>query len=406
MKWASTVTEEPRLDVAAPRAAQRIVDELGRLPDLAIVFASAHHRSHFPRLPSLLADQLGDCPIVGCSGGGVIGGGREVEERPGLSITAAALPGVTVRTRHLLQTGLPPTFAPIDAWREALGVTDVDPAGLIILSDPYSFATEPFLHELDRVFPDAVKIGGLASGGRNPGEHALFADGLAHRSGAVCLTLAGSIRIDSVVSQGCRPIGEPFFVTRARGNLLLELDGRRPVDAIRTLLETLKPHDQALSKHSLFLGVAMRETQTQYLQGDYLIRNLIATDPSSGALWIGAELKEQNIVQFHLRDAETAAYDLEQALARLDRLPEWRRPSGSLLFSCLGRGLTLYGQPDHDTHAFRRHVGDVPLGGFFCNGEIGPVQGRTFVHGYTSAFALFAGDRSDSDEESSHGPLN
>ena len=133
----------------------------------------------------------------------------------------------------------------------------------------------------------------------------------------------------------------------------------------------------------------MREAQAQYVQGDYLIRNLLGSDATSGALQVAAELHDNQIVQFHLRDRDTAAYDLEQALARLDRVPDSERPCGSLLFSCTGRGMHLYGHPDHDSHTFSRHVGDVPLGGFFCNGEIGPVQGRTFVHGYTSAFALF-----------------
>jgi small ligand-binding sensory domain FIST len=90
------------------------------------------------------------------------------------------------------------------------------------------------------------------------------------------------------------------------------------------------------------------------------------------------------VVQFHLRDARTSADDLDQLLAR-----HRGTPAGSLLFSCLGRGTHLYGRADHDTDLVRRHFGDVPLGGFFCNGEIGPVQGTTFLHGYTSAFGLF-----------------
>ena len=212
-----------------------------------------------------------------------------------------------------------------------------------------------------------------------------------YRSGVISLAFEGDIKIDTIVAQGCRPIGDPLFVTRAHGSLILELDGRRPMEVLEGLYQSLGDHDRELCRHSLFMGLTMRDARSQYAQGDYLIRNLVGSDPTSGALQVAAELNDNQIVQFHLRDAHTAAYDLEQALARLDRLPKSEQPCGSLLFSCVGRGMHLYGCPDHDSHAFTRHVHDVPLGGFFCNGEIAPVQGRTFVHGYTSAFALFRG---------------
>ena len=150
----------------------------------------------------------------------------------------------------------------------------------------------------------------------------------------------------------------------------------------------LPRRDQELFRHSLFVGVVMREKSDVYRQGDFLIRNIVGLDAERGALAVGALLGEGTIVQFHLRDAKTSAEDLEEILAHLapDKRAEAR---GSLLFSCLGRGKHLYGRADHDTDAFRRHLGEVPLGGFFCNGEIGPVHGSTFLHGYTSSFGLF-----------------
>jgi small ligand-binding sensory domain FIST len=113
-------------------------------------------------------------------------------------------------------------------------------------------------------------------------------------------------------------------------------------------------------------------------------------DPQSGALWVNAHVPPNSVVQFHLRDASTSAYDLERALTRYRASTLSAASSGALLFSCAGRGMGLYGQTDHDSNAFRRLVADVPVGGFFCEGEIGPVHNSTYVHGYTSAFAVFS----------------
>jgi small ligand-binding sensory domain FIST len=175
-----------------------------------------------------------------------------------------------------------------------------------------------------------------------------------------------------------------MFVTRAERNVVQGLDGRPPVEVLRELFERSSPDDQRLFRHSLFLGLVMQEARQQYEQGDFLIRNVMGLDPKSGALVVGALVHEGQVVQFHLRDADTSSQDVTSWLRRYEG-----HPHGALLFSCLGRGQHLYGVPDHDTDAFRARAGHVALGGFFCNGEIGPVQGTTFLHGYTSAFGLF-----------------
>src|SRR5262249_24570602 len=196
------------------------------------------------------------------------------------------------------------------------------------------------------------------------------------------------VRVDTLVAQGCRPIGEPMFVTSCHVNVIHGLDGRAPLEVLQDLYGRIDRRDQKLFPHSLFVGLVMREKSDVYRQGDFLIRNIGGLDSEGGALAVGAALSEGTIVQFPLRDAATSAADLEEILSQLD--PEQRSATrGSLLFSCLGRGRYLYGRADHDTDAFRRHLGDVPLGGFFCNGEIGPVHGTTFLHGYTSSFGLF-----------------
>ena len=260
----------------------------------------------------------------------------------------------------------------------------------VVLPDPFSCPAETLIGELDRLFPGSVKIGGLASGARQPGGNLLLAGGEAVHGGAVALAFEGELAVDTIVAQGCRPIGLPLFVTTGHGHLIQELDGRRPLDLLREIYEAASPRDRELFRGSLFVGVVMREGESEYGPGDFLIRNLIQIDGETGVLAVAAEVREGSVVQFHLRDAPTSAEDLRH---HLREQPSGGAPAGALLFSCLGRGRHLYGLADHDSSIFSARYGKVPIGGFFCNGEIGPVHGRTFLHGYTSSFGLFRRNR-------------
>jgi len=386
MKWSSTVVADNTLAPAVAQAAATLLQQLGQqAPDLLIVFISPHHQEQYGELPKLLPPPLNSALLIGCSAGGVIGGGAEVERRPGLSMTAAVLPEVQLQPFYLTSDELPATSA---AWESLLGVSAARQPHFLLLPDPFSFAVDDCIQALDRTFPTSRKIGGMASGGDQAGAHALYLEHSVYRSGLVGLALSGNVAVDTIVAQGCRPIGEPMFVTGAQRNVLHGLDGQPPLQLLNALYGRLDEADRELFKHSLFLGIAMRGAEQEYRHGDFLIRNLIGMDPDSGALAVGALLQENSVVQFHLRDAQTSAADLELLLTQFERAPTVQ-PQGALLFSCLGRGLHLYGRPDHDTELFRKHLGPVPLGGFFCNGEIGPVQQQTFVHGYTSSFGLF-----------------
>ena len=390
MQWLSTISEAPDLSDAVDEASASIRERFGSEgPDLVIAFASEHHRDRYDEVPTLLQNRVHPRVLIGCSAGAVIGGGREVERRPGLSITAAALPGVRLVPFHLDNDDLPAAGEPPAEWQKVAGVTPADRPQFLLLPDPFTFRAEQFLHGLDAAFPDSPKVGGLASGARVPGGTALFMVGNVYHSGLVGLALCGEVAIDTVVAQGCRPIGEPMFVTRCQRNLLHELDGDSVGDRLEALYAGLDGRNRDLCRTSLFLGIVMRDDRQEYRQGDFLIRNLIGMDKDSGALAIGAVLRKNQVVQFHLRDARTSADDLAQMLTGYRDRAGADTARGSLLFSCLGRGEGLYGRPDHDTDSFRGLLGEVALGGFFCNGEIGPVQGRTFLHGYTSSFAIF-----------------
>ena len=388
MRWASRVSENPSLSEAVLECSQHTLEALGgESPDLAVAFISGQYSAEYEWLPELIKRHMGEVSLFGCSGGGVIGGGREVENRAGFSLTIANMPGVNVNGFHLEADELPNMDASPDAWSRLVGVpSDVNTA-FLLLADPYTFPASNFIVGMDYAYPGSVKVGGLASGGQ--GSNALYLADQVYFSGAIGLAFQGDVAVETVVAQGCRPIGRPMNITGCRNNILTGLDGEPPMEVLQKLYHELEERDQSLMRYSLFLGVVMDEFQDDPKQGDFLIRNLIGTDSQSGAIAIGEMLREGQMVQFHLRDALTSRDDLAAVLGRYAEDHTNALPQGALLFSCLGRGQHLYGQPDHDTNLFQEVLAPIPLGGFFCNGEIGPVGGSTFLHGYTSSFGLF-----------------
>jgi small ligand-binding sensory domain FIST len=390
MKWFSTTSEE----TDAARAVAEVMDSVrpsfgGRSADVAILFVSEHFASEYPRLSELLREALPGTILFGCSAKSVIGGGRELEDRCALSLTVGSLPCVSLRPFHIDPRTVHPATGDAGAWQRIVGLAPTQEPHFVLLTDPFTADGEKVIHNLDTAFPNSRKVGGIASGGRGPGENALFLAEQTYRSGMVGLAMAGNVELDTIVAQGCRPIGTPMFVTRCSENLLQELDGRPALVVLHDLYRQLPKPDQELLQTSLFLGIEMNEHRSEYRRGDFLIRNIIGTDSQKGIIAIGAVLHPTMVVQFHLRDAATSAEDLDQRLARYRQEAHYTSPLGALLFSCLGRGTYLYGRAGHDSEALRRHLGEIPIGGFFCNGEIGPVEGTTFLHGYTSSFGLF-----------------
>lgn len=390
MRWASAVDTDTSLPAAVERAAEKIFNDLGKQdPDLLFVFVSSEHAARFEAVSELLRREFDGTYLFGCCGSGIIGAGQEIEDRAAISLTGAILPGVRMRGTHLDAAQVPPIYAEPHVWEDTMHLTASQQPSFLVLADPFSFETETFAKGLDRVFPGSVKIGGQASGAKQVGSTALYLGDRIYHSGAITLSLTGDIQVDAIVAQGCRPIGEPMFITAAHENLIREIDGHAARDVLSDLFEKLSPSDRDVFSQSLFLGLAIRADASEYTPGDFLIRNILGMDPQSGALWVNAEIPARSVVQFHFRDAAASALDLERALTEYRESPLFVPSGGALLFSCAGRGADLYGQPDHDSNAFRRLVADVPLGGFFCSGEIGPVQDSTFLHGHTSAFAVF-----------------
>lgn len=372
---------------------EKLLSELGQEPDLVIAFVSHHYARSFEKIPGYIKDKLNPKALIGCSAGGLIGGGEEVEHEKGIALAGAVMPGVKLSGFHIFNEQLPDGDAPPSEWEKIVGVESSVEPSFILLPDPFSFRIDSMVQGLDYAFANSVKVGGLASGANEPGRNALFLNDDVYTEGMVGLAVSGNVVVDSVVAQGCRPIGKPLTVTACQGNIVLELDGEPAIQMLKSVLEDLSPQDQELARNSLFLGVVMDEFKTDFKCGDFLIRNLVGLVPEAGAIVVGELLRQGRTVQFHLRDAATSSEDLRMMLKnycdRTRLTGSGAQAQGALLFSCLGRGKYLYGSKNHDSDNFREYVGDVPLTGFFCNGEIGPVGGTTFLHGYTSSFGLF-----------------
>jgi small ligand-binding sensory domain FIST len=371
------------------------------------VFVSAAFASEFSRLMPLLKEQLRIPNLIGCSGGGVIGVGQtgqpeEVEAEPALSLCLASLPGVQVQTFHIPMDELPDLDSPPSAWTDLIGVVPQENPDFILLADPLSSGINDLLQGLDFAYAGSVKVGGLASVGSINNRSGLFCDYRTYQEGMVGVALSGNIVMETIVAQGCRPIGEPYRVTEGDRNVLLKLekqpgmeltlreDSHTPLEVLQNLFQDLSEEDRKLAQHSLYVGIARNEFKQTLEQGDFLIRYLLGVDPRNGAIAIGDRVRLGQRIQFHLRDATTSADDLEMLLKRyrLQSQAAETKAVGALMFACIGRGEGLYGHPNFDSHLFNHYFPEVPLSGFFCGGEIGPVAGTTFLHGYTSVFGI------------------
>ncbi len=390
MRWASVSSTEHTLNRAVAQAADRLLEALdGAEPDLVLAWVSNRYGVQFTSLPGLLRREFDTAQLCGCLSSSVIGGGHELEETAAIALMGAVLPAVELHAIHLKQDTTPPTYAERSLWDSTLGLHGIHPECLLLLADPFSFDTEPLLKGLDRHYPQTVKLGGLVSGIEQPDTPCLLLNDRIYSSGCICLAMSGNLIVDTMVAQGCRPIGEPLFANATHENLILELDGKMPRDVLTDLYQRIKRSDRQLFTNALFIGVAMQPQRERYGAGDFLIRTILGLDPDSGALLVNTQVPAHSVVQLHLRDDVTSAQELEQLFSRYRASHDTNTISAALLLSCLGRGTAFYGHSDHDSNAFKQHLADVPLAGFFCNGEIGPVHGATHLHSYTSVFGIF-----------------
>ena len=377
MPFAAALSEHPLPTHAVGEVVGEVLEALGPAPDVALLFVGAAHTGAVEDIAGAVRSLLGPRVFVACTAGTVIGAEREVEDLPSLSLWAARLPYVTAH--HLDAIPSPDGWATTGLpGADALAGIDA----LVVVTDPFSFPIAELLDDLQRQVPPGVPIvGGQASAALGPGGNRLVVDGEVHTSGAVIVALGG-VGVATLVSQGCRPIGEPMVVTRGRGSLIEELAGRSALERVQETVDALDPDDAQRARQGLHVGRVIDERKVTYERGDFLVRGLRGADRRTGAIAVDDELEIGATVQLQVRDADAAHEDLEHLLAG-------RQADTALVFTCNGRGMHLFGTPDHDASIITEFTGSGATAGMFCAGEIGPIGGQTFLHGFTASIALF-----------------
>ena len=366
----STEITGPFLPDAVRTAALRIRDCLNRPAQVAVAFVSPDYLPHLSEFVETLRVDGHILNIVGCTSGGRTVDRHEVEKGSGCSILALSCDVSDPMSLNV--SGAVPHFS------------GPRPHAVVLLGNPYRFEADDWLRHWNAEFPAAAVVGGLASGGEEEDVSVFLNDS---EVDAVCLPFAGRTSILPLVSQGCRPIGEPLTVTRAEHNIVYALGGQPAYEVLETAFESLTDSEKSVAKGNLFAGLAGTEYLEDFKPGDFLIRTIIGADPGSGAVVIGGIPRTGQTLQYQLRDREIAKADLKRVLATTAL--HGVHPFATLLFSCLGRGEQFFGSPNHDASSFFAAAGGSPLAGFFCNGEIGPVAGRNALHAYTAAAALW-----------------
>ncbi|HYE03623.1 MAG TPA: FIST N-terminal domain-containing protein [Phycisphaerales bacterium] len=423
---------------AAEHACERCAAGLGSRAgggpaDLVVLLLSHHHLEAAQAIATIVRKRLATRCLIGVSASAVLGGGIELEETPGVSLLAMVAPGVRVKAFRLDELDRPRS-GNIESYENLALGAGIGPEhrGTILLADPFSVAMNTLLPALSRLRSERGRrragrtagtdeaapgvgpiLGGLASAARKPGGNVLILNDEVTRRGGVGVSLSGGIRVDSLVSHGCRPFGPIFVVTGAKGQIVTTLSGRPALQALHEAIESLSEQARQLLRNHVFLGRAINEYKPRFGRGDFLVRHLIGVDQDTGAVVVADLVRVGQTVQFHLRDPATADEDLGLLL---DGQKLHDPPLGALLFTCNERGRSLFSTPHHDAAAVTRAFGPeptaedraragvaigpegpegprggrgVPLAGFFAAGEIGPVGDEVFLHGHTASLAIF-----------------
>ncbi len=342
--------------------------------DLVLLFLSRQLSDDAAAAAAAVNAELAPAHLIGCVAEGIIAGPHELERGPGAVVWAASLPGARIESFHAAP------LAGDEVGVSGLPVLD-EPALVLLFADAYTFPADHFLSELNELAPGTPVVGGIAVGKRYAGR--LVRGGKVYEEGAVGAVLTG-VDVQTVVAQGCRPIGRSAVITRAEGNVVFELAGEPALERLREDIASLPDEERALAAAGLMVGLVIDENRPDYERGDFLVRGLLGADEESGGIALGEQVRVGQTLQFHVRDEAAADEDLQEALSRV---PD--DAAGALLFTCNGRGSHMFSVRDHDAGALATVLRSDALAGFFCGGEIGPVGGRVFLHTFTATIAVF-----------------
>ena len=347
--------------------------------DLAVAFVRPPDSASITPIIEAVRQAIPARHFLACTAESVVAAGREIEDEAATALLVGSMPGVQIDPL--------PDLAALLEDGEAAAAQLRGAAAVIALVDPFTVQTEQLAERMNELAPGVPLIGGVASWAHTAGENRLANDEAITDRGVVGVALRGAVDVSVVVSQGCRPVGSPRTVTAVRGNIISQLDGERPLDVLRQVFSEAAEKDQELMRTGVMLGHAISSDERDWGRGGFLIRGLMGADAGSGALAVTGSVSLNDTVQFHVRDAATAQEDLELLLTPQAFESE---AAGALLFTCNGRGARMYGRPDGDISMVRQALGSaVPVSGFFCGGELGPIGGANFVHGYTASLVIF-----------------
>lgn len=326
--------------------------------------------------------------LIGASASGLVVDGQELEGAPGASLQIFNLPGAQLKACHIDSGDLAAIQEPAD-WSQVSGVSSRENHGWIVFGEPFQFDGETWLRQWNSAYPGRPTVGALASGPAGEARAQVYLNGDVFEGGLVALSVGGNVGLEALVSQGCTPIGLPWTVTRADRHFILTIGNRPAYSVLEDTFNGLSKEDQARAQGNLFVGFASSEYREEHRRGDFLVRNLLGADPQHGVLAVGALPRPGQTIQFQRRDPVSATEDMVMQLDNLRPALAGRTVYGGLLTVCQGRGRRLFGRPNHDAGWVQKRLGPLPVSGFFGSGEIGPVGGRTFLHGFTACLGLF-----------------
>jgi small ligand-binding sensory domain FIST len=383
--FGSAVETNVQEEDVARRLADGVAPALdGRPADICLLFASAHFEDRLAGIAEQIPDLLPSRAFIGVTTETVLHGDQEYENQPAIALWAAQLGDAEVVSFHLSQGDVERMTSP----EELADYLEVDPAGehsLLLVADPFTINPVQLLDQLNDAYPGRPVIGGMATGAEQPGQNCIIFGGETLRQGAAGIAISGGARMETVVSQGCRPIGDPLVITRAERNVIHELGGRPARLAFRTILNRCPARDMELARQGgILLGRVINEQQASFDRGDFLIRQFRLV-PQHDAIVVGDLVRPGQTVQFHVQEAKSASDDLEALLMTHAAHPA----GGALVFTCNGRGSRLFNHRHHDAQAVTDALGAIPTAGMSCAGEIGPIGARNFLLGHTASLALF-----------------
>jgi small ligand-binding sensory domain FIST len=326
--------------------------------------------------------------LVGCSSQSLIVGAEEIEENAGIVLGLYSLPRAELKAVHFTQEQVEEANGR-GYWLKETGVAPEQTNGWLAFIDPFHLDSESWLKGWNEAYAPLPIVGGLASGDFNEQSTQVYLNGDVFEDGGVAISVGGDVRLMGVTSQGCTPIGETWTLTKVEQNVIHEIGNRPAYEVLAETFNQLSAEEQKRARGYLFVGLVVNEYMEDFHRGDFLIRNLLGADPRSGSIAVGAAPRLGQTIQFQRRSAAAATEDMNELLARTRTKLAGKSIYGGCLCSCNGRGQGMFGRPNHDAQLVQQRLGPIGLSGFFCNGEIGPVGERSFLHGFTASLALF-----------------